>query len=113
MATGMGLWSNQIVPHLIESGAIDGPMAAGKKTLQRLRWLFIVAQFGGVKTQRHCIKLGNAMLMHDDFFSESNSDFSETNTDDSEESDEWTGGTKWPHVHEPSGGTAVADAIGE
>ena len=83
MAIGMGLWSNQIVPHLIDSGAIDGPMAAGKKTLQRLRWLFIVAQFGGVRTQRHCITLGNAILMHEDLFSESN-------TDDSEECDEWS-----------------------
>ena len=83
MAIGMGFWSNHVVPHLIDSGAIDGPMAAGKKTLQRLRWLFIVAQFGGVRTQRHCIMLGNAILMEEDLFSESN-------TDDSEESDEWS-----------------------
>ena len=112
MTTGMGLWSSQIRPHLIECGAIDGPMAAGKKCLLRLRWLFIVAQFGGVKTQRHCIKLGNNMLMDDDFF-ESNSDFSGSNTDDSDESDDWTGGTKWPSENTPTGGTAVADAIGD
>ena len=93
MASGIGYWSFHVVPHLINCGAIDGPMAAGKKTLQRLRWLFIVAQLGGISTQRYCIKLGNAILLEEDLFSESN-------TDDSEESDEWSEQSQWARFHD-------------
>ena len=82
MAIGMGFWSNHVVPHLIDSGAIDGPMAAGKKTLQRLRWLFIVAQFDGVSTQRHCVKLGNAIRLEEDLVNESNTDDSDELSDE-------------------------------
>ena len=63
------------------------------KTLQRLRWLFIVAQLGGVSTQWHCVKLGNAILLEEDLFSESN-------TDDSDESDEWSEQSQWARFHD-------------
>ena len=69
-----GLWTNYILPHLIESGAIGGPAEAGKKTLLRLRWLFIVAQMGGTGTQQRSLRLGNRMLMDEDFFGESDED---------------------------------------
>ena len=69
-----GLWTNYILPHLIESGAIGGPAEAGKKTLLRLRWLFIVAQMGGTGTQQRSIRIGNRMLMDEDFFGESDED---------------------------------------
>ena len=69
-----GLWTHYILPHLIESGAIGGPAEAGRKTLLRLRWLFIVAQMSGPANQRRCIRLGNRMLMDEDFFGESDDD---------------------------------------
>mgnify|MGYP005659346773 CR=1 FL=1 len=74
MAPGVGVWSNHIVPHLSAAGALYGPMAAGKKTLLRLRWLFLVQQLGGTWSLRHCLKLGNATLMEEDLFGESESD---------------------------------------
>ena len=77
MASGIGYWSFHVVPHLINCGAIDGPMAAGKKTLQRLRWLFLVMQFGGISTHRYCTKLANNLLMIEDLYSESDTDDSE------------------------------------
>ena len=69
-----GLWTNYILPCLIESGAIGGPAEANKKTLLRIRWLSIVAQMGGPRNQRRCIRLGNRMLMDEDFFGESETD---------------------------------------
>ena len=72
-----GMWTHYILPHLIESGSIGGPAAAGKKTLLRLRWLFIVAQMSGPANQRRCIRLGNRMLMDEDFFGESDTDGSD------------------------------------
>ena len=73
-STGQGLWSNSIVPHLYSSGAMGSDMAAGKKTLQRLRWLFLVVQLGDGDTQQHGVDLGNDILTHEDFEGESESD---------------------------------------
>ena len=73
---GAGLWSNVIVPSLVEAGALESPMAAGKKTIQRLKWLMIVVQLGPCATQQHGIKLGNELLMNEDLFGESDSDSS-------------------------------------
>ena len=73
---GAGLWSNVIVPHLVEAGALESSMAAGKKTIQRLKWLMIVVQFGPCATQQHGIKLGNELLMNEDLFGESDTDSS-------------------------------------
>ena len=69
-----GLWTHHILPHLIESGAIGGPAEAGKKTLLRLRWLFIFAQMSGPTNQRRCIMIGNRMLMDEDLMGESDGD---------------------------------------
>ena len=69
-----GLWTNYILPHLIESGAIGGPAEAGRKTLLRLRWLFIVAQISGSVNQQRSIRIGNRMLMDEDFFGDSDDD---------------------------------------
>lgn len=69
-----GLWTTYTLPHLIESGAIGGPAEAGRKTLLRLRWLFIVAQMSGSVNQRRCIRIGYRMLMDEDFFGESDDD---------------------------------------
>ena len=71
----LGLWSNHVLPGLIASGAVDDPdgAEAGKKTIKRLRWLFLVAQFGGLDTQRHCLRIGNEILIQEDFFGESES----------------------------------------
>ena len=77
MATDTGFWSFHVVPHLIRSGAIDGPMAAGNKTIQRLRWLFLAMQVG-ISTYPYCNKLANNLLMHEDMFGESDTDESET-----------------------------------
>ena len=76
-----GLWSNHVLPGLIASGAVDDPdgAEAGKKTIRRLRWLFLVAQFGGLDTQRHCLRIGNEMLIEEDFFGESESGSSNGN----------------------------------
>ena len=71
---GAGLWSNVIVPSLVEAGALESPMAAGKKTIQRLKWLMIVVQFGPCATQQHGVKLGNELLMTEDFVGESDTD---------------------------------------
>ena len=76
-----GLWPGIAVPFLIESGADGSDVAAGSKKLQRLRWLFLVVQFGGISTHRYCTKLANNLLMIEDLYSESD-------TDDSEVSDE-------------------------
>ena len=73
-STGQGLWSNVIVPHLLSSGALGSDMAAGKKTIQRLRWLFFVVQLGDCGTQQHGVNLGNDILMHEDMEGESESD---------------------------------------
>ena len=62
------------MPHLIESGAIGGPAEAGRKTLLRLRWLFIVAQMSGSVIQGRCIGIGKRMLMVEDFYGESDDD---------------------------------------
>ena len=69
-----GLWTNYILPHLIESGAIGGPAEAGRKTLLRLRWLFIVAQISGSVNQSRSIRISNRMLMDENFFGESDDD---------------------------------------
>ena len=73
---GAGLWSNVIVPHLVQAGALDSPTAAGKKTIRRLKWLMIVVQFGPCATQQHGIKLGNELLMNEDLNGESDTDSS-------------------------------------
>ena len=77
MAPGYGFWSFHVVPHLVRCGAIDGPMAAGKKTIQRLRWLFLAMQIGSISTRQYCNKLANNLLMHEDMFGESDTDESE------------------------------------
>ena len=69
-----GLWTKYILPHLIESGAIGGPAEAGRKTLLRLRWLFIVAQMSGPVIQGRCIGIGKRMRMVEDFYGESDDD---------------------------------------
>ena len=81
LRTMAGLWSNHVLSGLIASGAVDDPdgAEAGKKTIRRLRWLFLVAQFGGLDTQRHCLRIGNEMLIEEDFFGESESGSSNGN----------------------------------
>ena len=51
-------------------------MAVGKKILQRLRWLYLAMQFGGLSTRRHGIMLANRMLVIEDMYSESDADSS-------------------------------------
>ena len=72
-STGQGLWPNTIVPHLYSSGAMGSDMAAGRKTLQRLRWLFLMVQLGDGDTQQHGVDLGNDILMHEDIEGENES----------------------------------------
>ena len=70
---GQGFWSNVIVPHLYNSGALGSEAAAGKKTITRLRWLLMVTQLGDDHTLQHGIDLANNILMVEDFEGESES----------------------------------------
>ena len=81
LRTMAGLWSNHVLPGLIASGAVDDPdgAEAGTNTIRRLRWLFLVAQFGGLDTQRHCLRIGNEILIEENFFGESESGSSNGN----------------------------------
>lgn len=67
---GRGLWTNYIAPCLIESGAINSPMAADTGTIQRLRWLILVVQFGPCFTQQYGLELANDMLLAEDLSSD-------------------------------------------
>ena len=49
-------------------------MAAGKKTIQRLRRLFFVDQLGDCGTQPHGVNLGDNILMHEGMEGESEPD---------------------------------------
>ena len=70
---GQGFWSNVIVPHLYNSGALGSEAAAGKKTITRLRWLLLVTQLGDAHTLQHGIDRANNILMIEDFDGESES----------------------------------------
>ena len=71
---GQGFWSNVIVPHLYNSGALGSEAAAGKKTITRLRWLLLVTQLGDAHTLQYGIDLANNILMIEDFDGESESE---------------------------------------
>ena len=72
--SGQGLWSSVVAPLLAWSCALESHMAVGNKTLQRLRWLHIVVQFGDHSTQQHGASRANQMLKQEDMGGESDTD---------------------------------------
>ena len=72
------LWSNDVLPGLYASGAIGSDLAAGRKTLARIRWLIITIQLGTPDTIRRGMQVGNGLLIGEDMFGESEAEESES-----------------------------------
>ena len=67
------MWTDSLVPRLRQTGAlpVGTELSAGKKTLARLRWVVLVAQFGDDKFRRFCLQVSSYLLLQEDFDGES------------------------------------------